>query len=301
MRTSIKRRATGITLAALLAMGGAFLALPSTANAYTTMNYYSCSGAPESYQGACGNNSNYSCTFNYTSWAGCDVVNGTPTRPEAADCIKQDHYNCTYIGGSGSGGGTTTPTSYSYYLRVYANGGTIPSGGPSDRSWSSTSTSRTYSYTIPNVTPTRDGYVFKGWYYKTGTGQPTGALTANKQPGDTISVTYSDASLTAVWEAKPSDMTKPTITGANDVEITVGDAFDPKAGVTANDDTDGDVTSNIKVTGSVDTTKPGTYELTYTVSDAAGNEASVKRTVTVLPVMNASMPETGLGGGFAIR
>ncbi|MBW3089238.1 DUF5011 domain-containing protein [Bifidobacterium sp. 82T25] len=98
----------------------------------------------------------------------------------------------------------------------------------------------------------------------------------------------------------PADTDKPVIKGADDKTITVGDPFDPKAGVTATDETDGDITSKITISGSVDVTKPGKYELNYTVSDNAGNKTEVKRVITVTPVMNANMPETGSVNGFLI-
>ena len=47
------------------------------------------------------------------------------------------------------------------------------------------------------------------------------------------------------------------------------------------DDVDGDVTSLISITGSVDTSSVGTYTLTYSVEDAAGNSSSITRTVVV--------------------
>jgi len=78
------------------------------------------------------------------------------------------------------------------------------------------------------------------------------------------------------------DTTPPVITlnGDNPLYLNVGDEFvDP--GATATDDVDGDLTEQIVVTGSVDTSKPGEYILTYTVSDSAGNTASVTRTVIV--------------------
>ena len=92
--------------------------------------------------------------------------------------------------------------------------------------------------------------------------------------------------LAGLWAARTGDVaavdtTAPTFAGADDVEITVGDAFDPLAGVTATDDVDGDVTKSIKVSGAVDTSKAGEYTLTYRVSDKAGNEATATRTVTV--------------------
>jgi hypothetical protein len=46
----------------------------------------------------------------------------------------------------------------------------------------------------------------------------------------------------------PVDTAAPVLSGVNDVEIAVGDSFDPMAGVTAVDDVDGDVTANIQVT-----------------------------------------------------
>ncbi|MBY0757491.1 DUF5011 domain-containing protein, partial [Clostridium sardiniense] len=78
---------------------------------------------------------------------------------------------------------------------------------------------------------------------------------------------------------------KPVISGADNVSITEGTAFDPMAGVTAVDTEDGNITKDIKVSGSVDTNKPGKYEVTYTVTDSDGNIVTVKRSVTVNPKM----------------
>lgn len=101
-------------------------------------------------------------------------------------------------------------------------------------------------------------------------------------------MTYAaDTSLTAtlkvtVKEAEPVDTVPPVISGADDVAVEFGASFDPMAGVKAVDDVDGDVTGAVKVSGdTVDTSKPGAYTLVYTVSDAAGSEASVTRVATV--------------------
>lgn len=101
-------------------------------------------------------------------------------------------------------------------------------------------------------------------------------------------MTYAaDTSLTATFkvtvkEAEPVDTVPPVISGADDVAVEFGASFDPMAGVKAVDDVDGDVTGAVKVSGdTVDTSKPGAYTLVYTVSDAAGNEASVTRVATV--------------------
>jgi hypothetical protein len=52
-------------------------------------------------------------------------------------------------------------------------------------------------------------------------------------------------------------------------------------GATASDTVDGDLTSSIQVSGSVDTNTPGLYTVSYSVSDAAGNEGHVSRIVTI--------------------
>lgn len=52
-------------------------------------------------------------------------------------------------------------------------------------------------------------------------------------------------------------------------------------GFTASDIEDGDLTGNVTVTGTVDTTTPGTYLLTYSVTDSHGNTTTVTRTVVV--------------------
>ena len=80
------------------------------------------------------------------------------------------------------------------------------------------------------------------------------------------------------------DTTAPVITllGDNPMTIEVGSTF-TNPGATALDVGDGDLTSSIVVTGSVDTSTLGTYTLTYNVSDASGNVADpVTRTVNVV-------------------
>ena len=75
----------------------------------------------------------------------------------------------------------------------------------------------------------------------------------------------------------------PTIK-AEDKTITVGDTFDPKADVTAEDVEDGDLTDKIEVLkNEVDTTKAGKYEVTYKVTDRKGASRTKTITVTVNP------------------
>ena len=73
----------------------------------------------------------------------------------------------------------------------------------------------------------------------------------------------------------------PVIAGVSDVEITVGDSFDPLAGVSASDTEDGDLTSSIRVTSTVDFTQAGRYKITYEVSDKDGHITTVDRKVYI--------------------
>lgn len=80
------------------------------------------------------------------------------------------------------------------------------------------------------------------------------------------------------------DTTPPVISllGSSPMDVALGGTFtDP--GATASDNVDGDISANIVVGGSVNTAVAGSYQLTYNVSDAAGNAATeVTRTVNVV-------------------
>ena len=89
---------------------------------------------------------------------------------------------------------------------------------------------------------------------------------------------------------------KPVVTGAGAKSVAMNTSFKPTSGVKASDDRDGNLTSKIKVTGTVNTKKKGTYTLTYTVTDKAGNKTSVKRKITVYdkvkPVISGAKNKT---------
>lgn len=80
------------------------------------------------------------------------------------------------------------------------------------------------------------------------------------------------------------DRTPPVFSGIEDITHVVGDpAPDFLAGVTAFDRVDGDVTTSIEFDDSeVDLATPGTYTVTFTVSDEAGNVRNASMTVTVV-------------------
>jgi chitinase len=84
--------------------------------------------------------------------------------------------------------------------------------------------------------------------------------------------------------------TKPILSGVMDATITVGDKFNALAGITASDKEDGDLTAKIKVTGTVDTTIAGKYELTYSVTDSGNNTTTAKRVVTVKEKEQPTLP-----------
>lgn len=79
-----------------------------------------------------------------------------------------------------------------------------------------------------------------------------------------------------------TDSIDPTITllGRNQIEVEAGTEYvDP--GAKALDETDGDLSESIQIIDRVDVLLPGTYQVTYTVQDSAGNAASAVRTVIV--------------------
>ena len=79
------------------------------------------------------------------------------------------------------------------------------------------------------------------------------------------------------------DTERPVISleGANPMTLSVGGTY-VEPGATAKDARDGDIaTENIAITGTVNTAEAGTYTITYTVTDAAGNVGTKTRTVIV--------------------
>ncbi|MBQ6380467.1 MAG: polysaccharide deacetylase family protein [Clostridia bacterium] len=81
---------------------------------------------------------------------------------------------------------------------------------------------------------------------------------------------------------KVVDTTAPEITikGDKTVKLQIGTAY-KDAGASAADKVDGDLTKTIKVDNKVNVNEKGKYTVTYTVKDAAGNEAKAERIVIV--------------------
>ena len=75
---------------------------------------------------------------------------------------------------------------------------------------------------------------------------------------------------------------QPRLYGVREnVTITVNDEYDPLDGVEAVDPEDGDITADIDVSGSYDTTNQGNYTITISVEDSAGNTDSKQVNLTV--------------------
>ena len=86
-----------------------------------------------------------------------------------------------------------------------------------------------------------------------------------------------------------------TLNGSAFIRLSLGDTY-TDAGATASDAEDGDITAAIVVGGdTVNSAVPGTYVITYNVTDSAGNAADeVIRSVNV----NPSPQSSGGGGGL---
>lgn len=116
--------------------------------------------------------------------------------------------------------------------------------------------------------PTRAGYTFAGW-------------SPAVEERVTNNITYN-----ATWVKNMVPINAAPVIHATDKTITVGDTFDPMAGVTATDAEDGNLTTKIEVKkNDVDTTKAGKYEVTYKVTDNQGATCTKTIAVTVNPKM----------------
>jgi len=114
--------------------------------------------------------------------------------------------------------------------------------------------------------------------------------------GNNVLFTVEDASGNAnstVCVVTIEDKTGPIISlnGDNPQKVCQGDAY-VEAGATASDLCDGDLTSNIQISGSVDVNTPGSYTITYEVADGSGNMSTETREVIVV-ALPAQLVEDG--------
>ena len=101
-------------------------------------------------------------------------------------------------------------------------------------------------------------------------------------------------------DAPRLDKTPPVLvlSGDNPLTLEVGYPY-AEPGFTATDDRDGDITTNVTVTGLVDYTVPGSYALHYSVSDSSGNPAEEEvRTVNVVETGRSAIMAIDAPGGM---
>jgi len=107
-----------------------------------------------------------------------------------------------------------------------------------------------------------------------------------------LSVVLGAAAINAITDDDKKDMLPPVVTlnGASSITVELGTAFtDP--GASATDLKDGAL--SVSVSGSVDTSTVGSYTLTYSATDAAGNSATATRTVNVVDTTAPVVTVTG--------
>lgn len=98
---------------------------------------------------------------------------------------------------------------------------------------------------------------------------------------NTITVT-DDAGNNTDIDIKISVIDAPSINGISDKTVTVGDTVDYLSGITATDGKSTDITGSIEVDSSkVDINTPGTYQITYKVTDSYGFSTGANCNITV--------------------
>ena len=148
----------------------------------------------------------------------------------------------------------------------------------------STVTSASGSFTVPTGTASGDKRLRVSMKYN---GVPTSCEAFSYGEVEDYTVNIS---------AGVADTVKPviTLTGSATINLTVGDTYN-ELGATATDNIDGNLTSSIVTTGTVNTNTAGTYTRNYNVSDAAGNPADqVSRSIVVSPAST-----TGCSGAIS--
>lgn len=98
---------------------------------------------------------------------------------------------------------------------------------------------------------------------------------------NTITVT-DDAGNSTDIDIKISVIDAPSMNGISDKTVTVGDTIDYLSGVSATDGKGTDITGSIEVDSSkVDINTPGTYQITYKVTDSYGFSTGANCNITV--------------------
>ena len=200
-----------------------------------------------------------------------DVNKGKPTRDRYKFDGWADTANATtarYFGGELITLTKDNPTKTIYAvwkpifeLHYNANGGT---GAPDSQTYTALSaTSTQATFTVPNQTPTKEGYTFKGW------ADSATATDAQYQPGGTVAVKHTDSPKTvyAVWEE--SDPQPPLIPAPSydDLKSAIGqiqvkDVSTPSCGTENYDLIDNTESEPFNWTKTARADQPGKYDVT---------------------------------------
>lgn len=200
-----------------------------------------------------------------------DVNKGKPTRNGYSFAGWADKANAAaakYFGGEQITLTKDSPskTIYAVWMPVFelrydANGGT---GAPASQTYTSLSpTSNQVTFTVPDQTPTKADYTFKGW------ADSAAATTAQYQPGGTIAVKHTDSPKTvyAVWEE--SDPQPPLIPAPSydDLKSAIGqiqvkDVSTPSCGTENYDLIDNTQSEPFNWTKTARADQPGKYDVT---------------------------------------
>lgn len=148
------------------------------------------------------------------------------------------------------------------------------------------------AYTLPNTVYQEEGFRATDWH----DGDITHLVQRTEGDGVVVYTVTNSAGLTTTVQRviTYNDPVAPELTLLGDAEMTVT-AGKPYAepGYQATDNVDGDLTQLVQVTGEVDAYRPGTYLLTYTVTDSWGNTATVQRSILVELPQNDPTASTG--------
>ncbi len=187
----------------------------------------------------------------------------------STDLIKGDNYTITI---TPTWTGTVYNEGYSVWIDYNQDGDFNDSG---EQVWSRSATSTTPVSGSFTVSSSANNGVTRMRVSMKYNGIPTSCETFTYGEVEDYTVNLGDGTPTP-------DTTPPVITlnGASTITLTVGDTYN-ELGATATDNIDGNLTSSIVISGAVDTSTAGTYTVTYSVSDAAGNSASANRAVIV--------------------
>lgn len=253
-----------------------------------------------------------------------DNAVNTPTTPDGtttpAGGTLVDLTNQTGLPGTATGTtgtdttGTTTGTGTGTVVDTGTGSGTVTGGGDTGSGTTTTDTAPTISApsTISvhkgqgsinlmsgvSASDAQDGNLTSAVTYST---------TLDKNTPGTYSITYSVTDSAGHTASVTSTITvindKPSIAFLDGNRLEVGGSFDPLKSVMAADFQDGNLTSKVTVDGRVDTSVPGDYHLTYSVTDSDGQTVTKDRTITVYAdaptvINDDQQTSVAVGGSF---